>query len=157
MKNRAVNKLVLDYELSPTLRVRLPQAAFPCGPTFIPKANQMFLVMSGARVSWDLRSFAFMRPVNRCEGGQSMCASWGGLVSLLPLSPTLGFPALSVEHKAFVFSLKWTLSVWKGLLIIGDSWCISLRLRPLEVTSGSFLIHVVNHTPPLAPGWWQLW
>lgn len=63
-------------------------------------------------VSWGLRGFAFLRPVNRCEGGQSMCGSWGGFVSLLPLSPTLGVTALSIEHKAFVFFSKRTLPAW---------------------------------------------
>jgi hypothetical protein len=66
----------------------------------------MFLVRSKDGVSWGLQGFAFMRTVNRCEGGQSMCGSWGGLVCLLPLGPTLGVAALSVEHKAFVCLLN---------------------------------------------------
>lgn len=66
----------------------------------------MFLVRSEDGVSQGLRGFAFMRPVNRCECGQGMCGSRRGFVSLLPVSPTVGVAALSVEHKAFVFSLS---------------------------------------------------
>lgn len=61
----------------------------------------MFLVRSEDGISWDLQSFTFMRPVNRCEGGQ--CGTWGGVVSPLPNRPILGVAALSVEHKAFIF------------------------------------------------------
>lgn len=105
-KNRAAHKLILDSELSLTLRVCLPQPAFPCGPGSDPKSwpeHQMFLVRSEDGISWDLQGFTFTGPVKRCEGGQCMCGTWGGIMSPPPLGPILGVSALSIEHKAFVF------------------------------------------------------
>lgn len=107
----------------------------------------MFLVRREDGISWDLQGFTFMGPVNRCEGGQCMCGAWGGAVSLLPSVPPWG-------SKLCLWSTKPS-SQSVGLQTCGASWCISLRLRPPEVTSGLFLIHMVNHTP--APGWWQSW
>lgn len=70
----------------------------------------MFLVRSEDGISWDLQGFTFMRPVNRCEGGQCMCGTWGGVVSPLPCGPILGVAALSIEHRLSFFS-KLTLAV----------------------------------------------
>lgn len=62
----------------------------------------MFLVRREDGISWDLQGFTFMRPVNRCEGGQCMCGAWGGAVPLLPLSPALGVKTVSMEHSSFI-------------------------------------------------------
>lgn len=66
----------------------------------------MFLGRSEDGISWDLQGFTFMGPVNRCEGGQSMCGAWGGVASFQPPSPTLEVAALSIGHKAFIFLLR---------------------------------------------------
>lgn len=68
-------------------------------------------------------------------------------MSLLPLSRTLGSQLCRAQGFCFSLSGHFQLCVRGGfgVQVFGASCC--LRPRPPGVTSGSSLIHVVNHTP----------